>query len=153
MSLPVKCICHCIPLKICIDVMWWQWSYHFTPLFVLVKRTVSPYMLQYTSIVHVRDYNRFSQCTTTVYSIVSKEIEYCFFQWNITSMKNSFINYIDHCILSPPPPSPDVEVEDLCLFLKTKNTKCSSAPLYRHVHWSFRQTKEQHLGFQRGTPP
>ena len=48
--------------------------YHFTPLFDMGKGIVSPYVPQSTLIVHVGDYNRFSQCTTKVYSRVSKEI-------------------------------------------------------------------------------
>ena len=74
MTFSVTYICHSPLLIGCVAVMWWQWSYHFTLLFALVKMIVSHYMPQSTRTVHVGNYNHFYQCTTTVYSTVSKRL-------------------------------------------------------------------------------
>ena len=62
--------------------MWCQWYYHLTLLFARGKRVVSRCVPKSTLTVHVSNYNCFSQCTTTFYSIVSKQLfltMICFF--------------------------------------------------------------------------
>ena len=103
-TLPVTYIFHSPLLKECIAVMWWQWSYHFTLFFDLGKMIIIPYVPQSTCIVYVGDSTRFCQCTTTVYSRVSRENGNWFFRWNFPSMQSSFICYVDTCILPPSPP-------------------------------------------------
>ena len=97
MTLPVTYIFNSPLLKGCIAVIWWHWSNHFTIILAIGKIIVIHYVPQSTRILHVVNSKHLSQCTTAIYSLVSKQLVFpvkCSFNKQQFNLLSRFLHLI-----------------------------------------------------------